>query len=65
MTRSAVHGILKEIFSAAATRWQDEGCGLEQANKLKAASAVLPVQGVRQRLEAVPAMVQDRAGQAR
>lgn len=39
MTRSAVHGILKEVFAAAAERWLAEGSGKEQADKLRAASA--------------------------
>lgn len=39
MTRSAVHGILKEVFAAAADRWVKEGRGQEQADKLSAASA--------------------------
>ncbi|MGM9480277.1 tyrosine-type recombinase/integrase [Roseateles sp. NT4] len=39
MTRSAIHGILKGVFSAAAERWLKEGRGPEQAEKLRAASA--------------------------
>lgn len=39
MTRSAVHGIIKEVFTAAADRWMQEGRGQAQADKLRAASA--------------------------
>jgi integrase/recombinase XerD len=39
MTRSAVHGVVKAVFAAAADRWLEAGRGQEQAEKLKAASA--------------------------
>jgi integrase len=39
MTRSAVHGIVKEIFDLAADRWLEEGRGAAQADKLRAASS--------------------------
>lgn len=39
MTRSAVHGVVKEVFAAAAQRWLKDGRGQEQADKLSAASA--------------------------
>lgn len=39
LTRSAVHGILKQIFGLAAEQWRRDGRGEEQAAKLEAASA--------------------------
>lgn len=39
LTRSAVHGIVKEVFAQAAERWVAEGRGQAQADKLRAASA--------------------------
>ncbi len=39
LTRSAIHGILKEIFGLAAQQWRLEGRGDAQAAKLDAASA--------------------------
>ena len=39
LTRSAIHGIIKEIFALAADQWRLEGRGEAQAERLKAASA--------------------------
>ena len=39
MTRSAVHGIVKEVFELAAERWLKDGRGEAQAEKLRAASS--------------------------
>lgn len=39
LTRSAIHGILKEIFALAADQWRREGRGDAQAERLRAASA--------------------------
>ena len=39
LTRSAVHGILKDVFAMASERWLALGRGQAQADKLKAASA--------------------------
>ncbi|WP_343630683.1 tyrosine-type recombinase/integrase [Roseateles sp.] len=39
LTRSAIHGVLKEIFALAAQRWRQDGRGDAQAAKLEAASA--------------------------
>jgi integrase/recombinase XerD len=39
LTRSAIHGILKEIFALAAQQWRSDGRGDAQAAKLEAASA--------------------------
>lgn len=39
LTRSAIHGILKEIFALAAEQWRRDGRGDAQAGKLDAASA--------------------------
>jgi len=39
MTRSAIHGIVKEIFDQAASHWQQQGRGEAQAEKLRAASS--------------------------
>ena len=39
LTRSAIHGILKEIFGLAAQQWRLDGRGDAQAAKLDAASA--------------------------
>lgn len=39
LTRSAVHGIIKDTFAQAAERWLREGRGDAQAEKLKSASA--------------------------
>lgn len=39
MTRSAIHGMVKVVFKAAAERWIHGGRGQEQADRLRAASA--------------------------
>lgn len=39
LTRSAIHGILKEIFALTAEQWRRDGRGEAQAEKLEAASA--------------------------
>ncbi|RTL17393.1 MAG: integrase [Burkholderiales bacterium] len=39
LTRSAVHGIIKDIFGQAANRWLADGRGDAQAEKLRAGSA--------------------------
>jgi integrase/recombinase XerD len=39
MTRSAVHGIVKEVFDQAAIRWLADGRGEAQADRLRAASS--------------------------
>lgn len=39
LTRSAVHGIVKELFERAAERWIDQGRDAAQAERLMAASA--------------------------
>jgi len=39
MTRSAVHGIVKEVFDRAANRWLTDGRGEAQAGRLRAASS--------------------------
>lgn len=39
MTRSAVHGIVKDVFELAAERWLAQGRGKAQAEKLRSASA--------------------------
>lgn len=39
MTRSAVHGIVKEVFNQAANRWLADGRGEAQAERLRAASS--------------------------
>ncbi|MFX8281937.1 hypothetical protein ABTL36_19740, partial [Acinetobacter baumannii] len=39
LTRSAIHGILKEVFALAAEQWRRSGRGDAQAEKLEAASA--------------------------
>ncbi|MDG0856993.1 tyrosine-type recombinase/integrase [Roseateles puraquae] len=38
ISRSAVHTIVKEVFAAAADRWEADGRGQVQADKLRAAS---------------------------
>jgi integrase len=39
MTRSAVHGIVKEVFDQAASRWLADGRGEAQADRLRTASS--------------------------